>query len=98
MFKVLRMISLKGASHKMCKAENFKKSLNHQNSFVLLSFSEQNVFVIIQLTVYFQASLTKLSSSFMLKFISAFKALNTFKMVSIVALFALFSSLEIWAF
>jgi len=42
-----------------------------------------------------QAILTKLSSSFTLKLISAFKALNTLMMVSIVALFALLSSLEI---
>lgn len=36
-----------------------------------------------------QTSFIKLSSSFTLKFISAFKALNTLIMVSIVALFAL---------
>jgi hypothetical protein len=42
-----------------------------------------------------QASLTKLSSSFTLKLISAFNALKTFNIVSIVALLALFSSLEI---
>jgi hypothetical protein len=43
----------------------------------------------------FHISLTKLFSSFTLKCISAFNALNTRKTVSIVALFALLSSLEI---
>ena len=43
------------------------------------------------------ASLTKLPSSFTLKLISAFNALNTLMIVSMVALFALLSSLDIWA-
>lgn len=50
------------------------------------------------LAFFFQASLTKLSSIFTLKLISAFSALNTLIMVSMVALFALLSSFEICAF
>jgi hypothetical protein len=45
--------------------------------------------------LFCQASLTKLSSSFTLKLISAFNALKTLNTVSIVALLALLSSLEI---
>jgi hypothetical protein len=44
---------------------------------------------------FYQESLTKLSSSFTLKLISAFNALNTRIMVSIAALLALLSSFEI---
>ncbi len=45
--------------------------------------------------LFCQASLTKLSSSLTLKLISAFNALNTLIMVSIVALLAPLSSFEI---